>query len=527
MVETSKPKSHSTSQGIQTNATKPSFENSGFLSLLGFAKSLTQQTDLTKIIQLVTGFTKQHIDSDLASIMLINPETRRTIQTVHREGDFGQHRQHHLTHIMLTGWTCENNTSFLSENLHTDPRFHKEALKNIPATSAICVPLVSEAIIIGTLILFRIKSEQPFSTDDLLQSEQIATIAAPYLHKMQEIRQYFFPSQLPEHLRQKYQKLGLVGKSKPYLALLHAIATAASCDVRVILEGESGTGKELVARALHLESRRAKQPFIAVDCGAIPDHLIESELFGHVKGAFTGATTARKGLFESANHGTLFIDEISNLPLELQSKLLRVLQEEEIRPLGSNVSHKVDVRIISASSVPLSELVEKEHFRQDLFYRLHVYPVKIPTLNERKDDISLLAYHFLKKFTSQQHKRITQIHESVIDLMKFRHWDGNVRELENFIERLVTLTPAEAESITPQILPGKYQAELQKFNAKKLPRDSGGPLRDQLASLEKELLLASLGKCDWNQSLAARNLEISEHSIRYKMQKYDIHPPEQ
>jgi len=523
MVKMPKPKSHSTSQGIQDNATK---ENSGLFSLIEFAKSLSQQTDLTKIIQLVTGFTKQYIDSDLASIMLINPETRQTIQTVHREGDFEQHPQHHLIHIMLTGWTCENNTSFLSENLHNDPRFRKEALKNIPATSAICVPLVSEAIIIGTLILFRIKSERPFSTDDLLQSEQIATIAAPYLHKMQEIRQYFLPSQSPERLRQKYEKLGLVGKSKPYIALLHAIDTAASCDVRVILEGESGTGKELVAKALHNNSSRSEHSFVAVDCGAIPDHLIESELFGHVKGAFTGATTARKGLFESANHGTLFIDEISNLPLELQSKLLRVLQEEEIRPLGSNVSHKVDVRIISASSAPLSELVEQEKFRQDLFYRLHVYPIKIPTLNERKDDISLLAYHFLKKFAAQQKKQIAQIHESVIDFMKYRHWDGNVRELENFIERLVTLTPPEAGSINPQILPGKYQAELSEFNAKKLPRDTSGPLRKQLASLEKDLLLSALEKSNWNQSHAARELEISEHSIRYKMQKYDIHLPE-
>lgn len=523
MIKIPKHKNPSSPQKGKSETTR---ESSSLLLLLDFAKSLAQQNDLTKIIHLVTGFTKQSIDSDIASIMLINPETRQTIQTVHREGEIGQKRQYHLAQIILTGWACENNSSFFSENLHQDPRFRKEMLKDIPAASAICVPLVSEAIIIGTLILFRMKSEKPFTSDDLLRSEQIATIAAPYLHKIQEIRRYFLPSHSQEELRQKYERHGLIGKTKPFVDLLNAIETAASCDVRVILEGESGTGKELVARALHQNSSRAKKPFIAVDCGAIPDHLIESELFGHVKGAFTGATTARKGLFESANQGTLFIDEISNLPLELQSKLLRVLQEEEIRPLGSDLSRKVDVRIISASSAPLSQLVDRGTFRQDLFYRLHVYPIKIPTLDDRKDDISLLAYHFLEIFTHQQNKQITQIHESIIDFMKFRHWDGNVRELENFIERLVTLSPAGAETINPQILPGKYQEEFQKFTANKLPRDTSGPLREQLASLEKDLLLASLKKADWNQSLAARELEISEHSIRYKMQKYNIQPPE-
>ncbi len=525
MVKFSKNKSASSTNQKSAETEENSFKPSQFQSLFNFAKTLSQQTDLTKIIQLVTGFTKQHIDSDIASIMLINPETRQTIQTVHREGEFQQNYEYHLIQIMITGWVCEHQETFISGDIHHDSRFRKEMVQQVPVTSALCVPLVSEAVIIGTLILFRIDHNTPFSEDDLGTAEHITTIAAPYVHKMQEIRRYFFPSRSPEELREKYERLGLVGKSEPFLDLLKAVDTAASCDVRVILEGESGTGKELVAHALHQNSSRADAPFIAVDCGAIPSHLIESELFGHVKGAFTGATTKRTGLFEAANHGALFIDEISHLPLELQSKLLRLLQEEEVRPLGSNVSHKIDVRIISASSVPLSQLVEAGHFRQELFYRLHVYPISIPSLDNRKDDISLLAYHFLKRFAAQQRKPVHQFHESIIDYMKARHWEGNVRELENFIERLVTLTPSDAEMINIQVLPKKYQMEFASLKSTTSNEYTGGSLQDQLASLEKELLLEALKNCEWNQSKAARNLKISEHSIRYKMKKYDIMPP--
>ncbi|NIV72407.1 AAA domain-containing protein, partial [Candidatus Saccharibacteria bacterium] len=243
-----------------------------------------------------------------------------------------------------------------------------------------------------------------YVSESLNLLEKLAIITAPFINNVHKIQEYFQVSLPDSTLLSKYEALGLLGKSSQFMDLLRGIESAARCDVRVMLEGESGTGKELIARAIHKLSFRSKRPFIAIDCGAIPEHLIESELFGHVKGAFTGAVDDRKGLFEAANGGTIFMDEIANLPLDMQAKLLRVLQEGEIRPVGSNLSRKVDVRIISASSKKLRELLKNQSFREDLYYRLYVYPLQVPTLNERSEDIPLLANYFLNKYSQQQQK---------------------------------------------------------------------------------------------------------------------------
>jgi len=238
-----------------------------------------------------------------------------------------------------------------------------------------CVALQCEGIVIGYLLVMNKCDGETFDEAALRLLEKMAAIAAPFLSNVPKIQEYF-AAPLPEAaLLNKYAPLGLLGKSKPFIELLKAVEAAAHCDVRVLLEGRTGTGKELVARAIHKLSERSAQPFIALDCGAIPPNLIESELFGHVKGAFTGATRDRTGLIAEANQGALFMDEIANLPLEMQAKLMRVLQEGEVRPVGSNRSHKVDVRIISASSLPLNDLVVQQKFREDLYYRLLVYPV--------------------------------------------------------------------------------------------------------------------------------------------------------
>ena len=204
----------------------------------------------------------------------------------------------------------------------------------------------------------------------------------------------------------------------------------------------------MLARAIHTFSARNNKPFVAIDCGAIPLNLVESELFGHVKGAFTGATTDRKGLFAEADSGTLFIDEIASLPIDMQAKLMRVLQEGEIRPIGSNSTHKVDVRVIAAGSTSIRQLVDAGQLREDLYYRLHVYPIPVPSLRERQRDIPILANHFLSKFAGQQGKRAQAFHEEITDFMRIRPWPGNIRELENFVERLVTLCPPNMEIVS-------------------------------------------------------------------------------
>jgi len=307
-------------------------------ALIDLAVLLGQQGDFHEVLRLVTHKAASLIKSDYALIMMLNPQTRQTLKTIHAVGDAIEEKKYHLVHTNISGWVFENNRSFLTQDLKKDQRFSRNLFKGLPIQSAACVPLRTEGIIIGTLLLLSKSKEALFSSEDLAFLEKFSAIVSPFLRNVQHIEKYFTSPVIAESLRIKYDACGLLGKSEKFLELLHAVDAAALCDVRVLLEGKSGTGKELIAKAIHNGSARNDHPFVAIDCGAIPPHLIESELFGHVKGSFTGATAARKGLFEEAHEGTLFMDEITNLPMDLQAKLLRALQEGEIRPLGSNAT---------------------------------------------------------------------------------------------------------------------------------------------------------------------------------------------
>lgn len=374
-------------------------------------------------------------------------------------------------------------------------------------------------------MLLRKEGKNSFTDYDLSLIEKFCAIASPHLHCTQSVAQYFIAPLPKQTLLSKYALMGLLGKSKKFLDLLQSIEAAAQCDVRVLLEGESGTGKELIAGAIHNLSSRRKKNFIALDCGAIQPNLIESELFGHVKGAFTGALTDRKGLLEEANGGTIFMDEIDNLALDMQSKLLRTLQEEMIRPVGSNQLRKIDVRIITASSSSLQKLVHQKTFREDLYYRLNVYPIVVPPLKERMEDIPLLAEHFLRKYSEEQEKEIEGFHEDIMDFMKHRNWTGNIRELENFIQRLVTLTTTEQKIIDKKILPPEFHKELRRLKKEYREVQITKPLNESLMNYEEQIIRQTLINCKWNQSKAARILKISEHDIRYKMKKLNIEKP--
>jgi transcriptional regulator with GAF, ATPase, and Fis domain len=488
-------------------------------SLIELASLLGEQTEFQEVLRLVTQKAADIVHAEMALIMLINPQTRHTIKTVYKEGQSAEDKKYHFIHTNISGWVIDNNASFLTSNLIKDKRFRENLFKDYPVKSVACVPLRTECVVIGTLMLLCMGQKSHFSEDDLTFLEKLSVIASPFLRNVQRVEQYFTSPKTKESLRSKYEVHGLLGKSKEFIELLHSIEAAAHCDVRVLLMGKSGTGKELIAKAIHHASARSDSPFIAIDCGAIPEHLMESELFGHMKGAFTGATLTRKGLFEEANHGTLFMDEITNLPMDLQAKLLRVLQEGEIRPLGSNTTHKVNVRIISSASASLKEMVYEKQFREDLFYRLMVYPIHVPALEERKEDIPLLANHFMHIFSKQQNKEIENFHEEVVDLMNSHSWQGNIRELENFVERLVTLTPADRKQIDIKFIPTEYRKELD--NLRHYPQLNKS-LTESLADYEEKLIRQALIESNWNQSGAARALGISEQTIRYKMRKLGI-----
>ena len=320
--------------------------------LIEFAETLCQQNSFQEMLRLTAQKIAHFLNAEIVLIMMLNPRTQETVKTIIKEGVKVSHPRYRSVQNQVSGWLMKERKPLLSLDLKNDARFSNVILDDLSIKSVLGVPLEIEGVSIGSLILL---NETPSKFDDLDLEflSKIATIASPYLRNVQKI-QHYFEAPLPNAaLLTKYEALGLMGRSKGFVALLQAIESAARCDVRVMLQGESGTGKELIAKAMHKFSDRSARPFVAIDCGAIPANLMESELFGHVKGAFTGATTDRKGLLQEASDGTLFMDEIANLPLEMQVKLMRVLQEGEVRPLGSNKFRKVNVRLISASSASI------------------------------------------------------------------------------------------------------------------------------------------------------------------------------
>ena len=291
-----------------------------------------------------------------------------------------------------------------------------------------------------------------------------------------------------------------------------------------MIEGESGTGKELIARILHYNGPQNEGPFIAVDCGAFPEHLLESELFGYVKGAFTGAVMNKPGLFEEAHNGTLFLDEITNMPVSIQSKLLRALQEGEIRPVGSTKVKKVEVRVITAASDSLKEKLKSGMFREDLYYRLSVVTLNLPPLRERFGDVLLLTDHFLKKYAKKYNKHVAGIRSETLHLLELYPWPGNIRELENVIERMIILADQDTNYLPVDLLPHELQSVKPRSSDKNSADNLKTPesITDRKIQLEKELLSKALIKNNWHQSLAAKELGIHESTLRYKMKKLSI-----
>ncbi len=318
---------------------------------------------------------------------------------------------------------------------------------------------------------------------------------------------------LKVQLREVHSFQNLIGKSHKMQELFGLIATVAKSNSNILITGESGTGKELVARAIHYESPRANRPFIPIDCAALPEEIFESELFGHEKGSFTGAYDKKIGQIELANEGTVFLDEISELPISLQKKFLRFLQEKEILRVGGNKRIKVDVRIVAATNKDLSQEVHKGNFREDLYYRLNVVTLRLPPLRERREDIPLLADHFLKKFSKANNKIISGFEREVLEAFMEYPWNGNVRELENAVERAVVLCPSETISLRYLPKPIRDMVENRVDDLK------GGR---GLMETERRLIIDALNKTGHNQTRAAELLGITRKQLRTKMKKHGL-----
>jgi DNA-binding NtrC family response regulator len=311
-------------------------------------------------------------------------------------------------------------------------------------------------------------------------------------------------------VRKKFEFNNIIGKSKKMQEIFSLIEKVAPGNSTVIIYGGSGTGKELVAKAIHYNCPRADRPFIPFNCGAIPETLVESELFGHTKGAFTGAVQSKKGLFEEANGGTLFLDEISTILPSVQVKLLRVLQEKELMKVGSTERIKIDVRMIAATNENLEENMKKGKFREDLFYRLHVFPIFLPDLKDRKEDIPLLAYHFLDRYSKEARKEIKRISKKAMKLLLEYHWPGNVRELENAIERAVIMT--DQDNLTPDDLPKDLMEGFSEMIRK------GVKDRKSLDDIKFEYMKEIIKEVGGNKRIASEILKVNPRTL-YRFEK--------
>ncbi len=350
---------------------------------------------------------------------------------------------------------------------------------------------------------------KPFEPDDILSAVDRVLEKRTLQREVRYLR---------SEIAHRYGELEIVSRDSKVLDILQLINKVASASSSVLITGESGTGKELIARSLHQHGNRRKAPFVAINCAAIPSELMESQLFGHEKGTFTGAHTRTIGKFEYGNGGTIFLDEISALRTELQAKLLRVIQDKEIVRLGSNRTIKVNVRIVAATNTNLEDLIEEGSFRRDLFFRLNVIPVRLPPLRERHGDVRLLAQHFLNRFNLQLKREIKGFTDKAIETLERYPWPGNIRELENLIERLVVLG-REGEPISYEDLPLEILLD-SSLMAETPPLGDG--LLQARDNFEKQYILKALKKAEWNQSEAARILRIHRNTLIQKMKSLAI-----
>lgn len=457
-----------------------------------------------------------------------------TIQVSHGLSQKEQARGRYRIGEGITGKVFETGKPIVVPDLHADRRFLNRTGARTAVVgqqlSFLAVPIKVHGETLGVLGVDRLFPGDLGSFDEDLRVLSIVALLigqAVKLHRLtaRECQERLASDQeLRNELREKHRSVGgIVGQSRAIQEVFGAIAKVAQSQATVMLRGESGTGKELVAKAIHYSGPGAERPFIRLHCAAVPETLFESELFGHERGAFTGATEMRKGRFELAHHGTLFLDEIGDIPLATQVKMLRVLQDRRFERVGGNQTHEVDVRLISATHRDLEAMVKSGAFREDLYYRLDVVPITLPPLRERGGDVPLLIKHFLRKY-NKQNRRAVRLSTELVELMSSYHWPGNVRELENCIERLVVM--AEADTVMPGTIPTTLRGYFSDMRhvSQTGPGHGANTLTGGLESIERDRLKKALNRAGWVQAKAARALGITPRQIAYKIRKYRLMP---
>ena len=501
-------------------------ENRELVLLFEISQYLDRSTELKEFVDPVLNSLAEHMNISHGALTLSNRETG-DISTFASYGlsESQQWKGQYKPGEGVTGKVIKTGEAVVVPRLSEEKLFlnrtgaHRSGRKQ--ENSFLCVPIMVGNEPIGSLSV-----AHPFFEETVLEKEiRLLSIISSMIGQAIRLKQSSIEAQiqlqeenmrLQNALKSKFRPENILGNSKAMQMVYDLIGQVSKSNTSVLILGESGTGKELVASALHYNSLRAGKAFIKVNCAALPETIIESELFGHEKGAFSGAIAARKGRFELAHKGTIFLDEVGDFSPSTQIKLLRVLQEREFERVGGIVSIKTDVRVIAATNRNLEELIQSGEFRNDLYYRLNVFPIHVPPLNQRKTDILLLANHFVEKYAKENNKHIRRISTPAIDMLMSYHWPGNVRELENCIERAVLVCMDE-------VLHG-HSLPLTLQTAEATGTNLSGTLRAMVNNLERELIIDALKSARGNQTKAAKALGITERIMGLRIMKHHVEP---
>jgi len=485
---------------------------------------LASSTDLRDSLKRIMEILDKQKNMRNGTVTIINPVTGQLeIEVAHGMSAEARKRGRYKVGEGITGRVVASGQPIVIPHIGEESQFLNRTRTrgdiNKQQNSFLCVPIKHDQRSFGALSIDLEYREDLNYEEDLRYLTIISGLIAQAALRVQaekEDRERLTREniELKKELSEKYQVENIIGNSSRMQEVFEMLHRVADSNATVLLRGESGTGKTLVARALHYNSSRAKKPFIVVNCSALPETLLESELFGHEKGAFTGAHAAKKGRFELAESGTLFLDEIGELSQSVQVKLLQVVQDREFQRLGGISTIKCNVRLVAATNRDLEKAVEDKIFREDLYYRLNVFPIYLPPLREKRTDILLLTEYFLKKYTEENSKEIRRISTPAIDLLLQYHWPGNVRELQNCIERAVLI--CDEESIKSFHLPPSLQTS-ESVNSRQALSLAGA-----VENFEREMIIEALKKTNGNQTKAARELDTSLRIINYKIHQYDI-----
>ena len=497
------------------------------LALLSkISRILDRSIDLNEVINPVLEAIAEDMQMQKGMISLLNTDSGEiTVEAAFELSDNQIKKGRYRLGEGITGKVMETGKTIVTPDIAQEPLFLDRTGTrrsfNDKQISHICVPVSMEQQVIGALSVFRSYIDEISLEEDARFLAIIASMIAQAVKLRQSIQQERLRllnenTRLQQELKERFQPANIIGNSRAMQDAFDLMGQVCKSDATVLILGKSGTGKELIAHAIHYNSKRAESSFIKVNCAALPESVIESELFGHEKGAFTGAIATRIGRFEMADGGTIFLDEIGDLSPTTQIKLLRVLQEREIERVGGNETIHINVRIITATNVDLEEKMTSGEFREDLYYRLNVFPIHIPLLRDRKSDITLLVDFFTEKYGKKNGKTIKRISSPAIELLMSYHWPGNVRELENCIERAVLLSADNV--IHAHHLPPTLQS------AESTNTGLSGTLEETLVDVEKEIIKDTLKSTKGNMAKAARILGITERIMGLRISKYSINP---